>query len=564
MGASTSRQQILHRMSLHEKAAQLVMPRIGGEYLAVGTPTYQRLRGWIEDTAVGGVIITMGAPFETAVKLNMLQQLAAVPLLVAADMEHGPGQVLTGGVILPYGFENGGATRFPPLMGLGATCDEGLAWELGRVTALEARAAGVHIAFAPVVDVNSNPLNPIINTRSYGADPLQVGRMAAAHVRGLQDHGMLATAKHFPGHGDTAVDSHVDLPVIAADRARLDALELVPFRAVIQAGIAGVMAGHIAFPALTGDSTPATLNGGLIQGVLRRDLGFDGLVFTDALDMGAIVRRHGNVEAALLALEAGVDVLVQPPPDDVAAVVHAIVDAVQAGRIEEARLDASVERVLQAKLRLGLYDDAIVDLAAIPRVIGCPAHTATAAMAARRSITLVRNGEKTLPLSGGTVLSIVYSDDFDPFTGRAFQSELEALPGALHTARLDGRADSAQLDRLMEQARGADTVIFAPFIRVVPGKSALSVAPAVAAALRAIAAERPLVIVSFGSPYVLDLFGDTATFLLAWGPWEPLQTAAARAIMGRSAIDGLLPIPLPPHHALGDGVSLDAAGGMSP
>jgi beta-N-acetylhexosaminidase len=569
MGASTSRQQLLQRMSLHEKAAQLVMPRIGGEYLAVGTPAYQRLRGWVADTAVGGVIITMGAPFETAVKLNMLQQLAAAPLLVAADMEHGPGQVLTGGVILPYGFENGGATRFPPLMGLGATGDEAFAWELGRITALEARSAGVHIAFAPVVDVNSNPLNPIINTRSFGSDPLQVGRMAAAHVRGLQDHGMLAAAKHFPGHGDTAIDSHVDLPVIGADRARLDALELVPFRAVIDAGIAGVMAGHIAFPALTGDSTPATLNGGLIQGVLRRDLGFDGLVFTDALDMGAIVRRYGNIEAALLALEAGVDILVQPPPDDVAAVVQAIVTAVRAGRIDEARLDASVERVLHAKQRLGLYENAVVDLATIPQVIGCPAHTATAAIAAQHSITLVRNGtvtgagagsgNGTLPLSGGTVLSIIYSDDYDPFTGRAFQRELASLPGTVLAEWLDGRADSVQLDRLMERARGVNTVIFAPFIRVVPGKPALSVAGPVAAAVRAIAAERPLIIVSFGSPYLLDLFADASAFVFAWGAWEPLQTAAARAITGRSAIGGRLPIPLPPHHALGDGVSLEAA-----
>jgi beta-N-acetylhexosaminidase len=559
MGASTSRQQILQRMSLHEKAAQLVMPRIGGEYLADGTPAYRRLRGWVEDTGVGGVIITMGAPFETAVKLNMMQQLAAVPLLVAADMEHGPGQVLTGGVILPYGFENGGATRFPPLMGLGAAGDEALAWELGRVTALEARAAGVHVAFAPVVDVNSNPLNPIINTRSYGADPLQVGRLAAAHVRGLQDHGMLATAKHFPGHGDTAVDSHVDLPVIAADRERLDAVELVPFRAVIEAGIAGVMAGHIAFPALTGDTVPATLNGRLIQGVLRRDLGFDGMVFTDALDMGAIVKRHGNVEAALLALEAGADVLVQPPPDDVAAVVQAIVDAVHAGRIQEARLDASVARVLQAKQRLGLYDNAVVDLASIPQVIGCPAHGATAAAAAQRAITLVRNVGDTLPLSSGTVLCIIYSDDFDPFMGRAFQGELASRPGAVHTVRLDARADAAQLDRLVEQAGGVDTVIFAPFIRVVPGKPELTVAGPVAAAVRTIAAQRPLIVVSFGSPYLLDIFADTAAFVVAWGAWEPLQTAAARAVTGGAAVHGRLPIPLPPHHGLGEGISLDAA-----
>jgi beta-N-acetylhexosaminidase len=319
------------------------------------------------------------------------------------------------------------------------------------------------------------------------------------------------------------------------------------------------MAGHIAFPALTADTVPATLNGRLIEGVLRRDLGFDGLVFTDALDMGAIVKRHGNVEAALLALEAGADVLVQPPPDDVAAVVQAIVDAVHDGRIEEARLDVSVQRVLQAKQRLGLYDNAVVDLAAIPQVIGCPAHGAIAAVAAQRSITLVRNAGDTLPLSSGTVLCVLYSDDFDPFIGRAFQSELASRPDAVHTVRLDARADAAQLDRLVEQASGVDTVIFAPFIRVVPGKPELSVAAPVAAAVRTMAAQRPLVVVSFGSPYLLNLFAGAAAFVLAWGAWEPLQTAAARAITGGAAMHGRLPIPLPPHHDLGEGVSLDAA-----
>src|SRR5690606_12440543 len=274
-----------------------------------------------------------------AVKLNMLQQMADVPLLVTADMEHGPGQVLNAGTILPYGLENGGGTRFPPLMGLGAAGEERYAYELGRVTALEGRAAGVHITFSPVVDVNNNPSNPIINTRSYGADPALVSRLATAHVRGIQEHGMLATAKHFPGHGDTGTDSHVDLPLITVDKARVDAVELPLYRAVFKADVAAVMSAHIAFPVLTGDTVPATLNPRLLSGLLRDELGFDGIVFTDALDMGAIVDGWGSGQSAVMALQAGADVLLQMLPNDVPVVIDAVVDAVERGILTEARID---------------------------------------------------------------------------------------------------------------------------------------------------------------------------------------------------------------------------------
>jgi beta-N-acetylhexosaminidase len=473
-------------------------------------------------------------------------------------MEHGPGQVLNAGTILPYGLENGGGTRFPPLMGLGASREERFAYELGRITALEGRAAGVHVTFAPVVDVNNNPANPIINTRSFGADAALVSRLAAAHVRGIQDHGMLATAKHFPGHGDTGTDSHVHLPFITVDKARADAVELPPYRSAFAAGVAGVMSAHIAFPALTGDSVPATLNPRLLSGLLRDELGFTGIVFTDALDMGAIVEGWGAGMSGVLALQAGADVLLQMMPNDVPVVIDAVVEAVERGELTESRIDASVLRILRAKQRLGLNDNARVDVARIPEIVGTSAHLTIAAEAAERSITAVRNNDGLLPLRARRVLSIVYTDDYDPVAGRAFQRELASGVEQLSTVTISGSADDDRLAAIAAQADSADVVLFSPFIRVVAGKENIGVAPRVADAIAAIASRRPTIVTAFGNPYVLQQFPQIGTYVIAWAPWDPAQSAAARALLGRAPITGRLPIPIPPYHQAGDGVDVSA------
>lgn len=546
-------------LTLRQKAAQLLMPRIGGEYVPVGTGAYDRLQYWVRDLQVGGVIISTGAPLQTVAKLNMLQDMAAVPLLVSADMEHGAGQILRGGTMLPSGAESGGATRFPPLMGLGATGDERLAYELGRVTAIEARAAGVHVVFAPVVDVNNNPGNPIINTRSYGADPGLVARMAAAHVRGLQDHGIVATVKHFPGHGDTSVDSHVDLPFITVDRDRAERVELPPYRAAFDAGANAVMTAHIAFPSLTGDSVPATLHPTLVAGLLRTDLGFSGLVFTDALDMGAIVKGYGSGAAAVMSLEAGADVLLQMLPNDVPVVIDAVVAAVESGRLTESRLDESVLRILRAKQAAGLHIAARVPLDEVSSVLGVAAHLSIAEEAARRSITAVRNRDGVLPVRGGRVLSVVYTASYDPFAGQAFQRELAVHLPDVRTMLLDGNADAAQLSALEAAADSADVVLFSPFTRVAAGRTDLGVATSVASVITAVASRRPTVITSFGNPYVLQQFPEIGAYVLAWAQWDPAQRAAARALAGLATIDGRLPIPIPPHHAIGEGVRIDSS-----
>ncbi len=548
-------ERMLASLTLRQKVAQMVSPWVAGEYMPLESDHYDRLRQWVVEEGVGGVIISIGAPLEVTMKLNQLQELARVPLLVSADMEYSPGMRLHAGYALPSGLNLGGGTQFPPLMAFGAAGDERLAYEMGRITALEGRAAGVHMTYAPVADVNNNPANPIINTRSYGADPAMVGRIAAAHIRRLQEHGMLATAKHFPGHGDTDVDSHIDLPVIGVDRARAAQVELPPFRAAVEAGVAAVMSAHIAFPALTGDTVPATLHPQLLTGLLQEELGFDGLVVTDALDMGGIVRQYGQAEAAVLAVLAGADQLLMPP--DVRVAIDGVMAAIERGEITEARIDHSVRKLLQTKAALGLHQQRTVALERVPQVVGIRAHQQVAQRVAERSLTLVRDRDDLIPLPAGEgrrVLSIIYTDDPDPTAGRSFQRALAAQFPAMETAFLDARTPPVQLDSLLAAAAQADVVLFSPFVRVLAWKGDVAIAEPVAAFVRRLAGQRPTVVTAFGNPYVLSQFPQVGTYLLAWGQQDVAQLAAARALTGQIPMSGRLPIAIPPHHGLGEGV----------
>jgi beta-N-acetylhexosaminidase len=549
-------ERTLAGLDLSHKVGQMIVPRVSGAFMTIGGEEYERVRDWIEDLGVGGLIETLGPPLEATLKFNELQRLAEIPLLITADMENGPGQLLNGGTVLPYGLENGGGTRFPPLMGLGATGEERLARELGRITAIEGRAAGVHLNFAPVVDVNNNPANPIINTRSFGSDPSAVSRMAAAMIRGMQENGMLAAAKHFPGHGDTDTDSHLALPLIAATREHVDSVELPPYRAAIDAGVAAIMSAHIAFPALTHDSVPATLNPALLTGLLRRTLGFRGLIVTDALDMGAIVDGWGVVEAPVRAVEAGADLLLQIPADDVAAAIAGIVGAVRSGRITESRIDRSVRRILAAKAGLGLDRERFVDPARVSRVVGAPSHRAIAMEAAEKSITLVRDRLGVLPLHG-RVLVVIYHEAVEPFAGRTFTTTLGESLEDVRSVGITATSSPAELQDVRTQADSADVVVFAPFVRVGAFLGTIAVSDSAAAALIGIAQAKPVVTVSFGSPYLLSQMPQTGTYVLAWGQWDEPQRAAAHALTGRSRIGGRLPIPLPPAHKLGAGIIME-------
>ena len=549
----------LASLTLRQKVGQLIFPWVLGDYTALNTEEFNHVRDLVQAQEVGGIVMSLGAPLEFAQKVNLMQGMARVPLLITADVEHGAAMRLSAGWALPYGIQLGRATEFPQPMAFGAADDEHLAYELGRITALESRAAGIHVAFAPIVDVNINPANPIINTRSFGADPKLVARMAAADLRGMQENGLFATAKHFPGHGDVSTDSHLGLPILTTSRARADTVELVPFRAAIKAGVSSIMSAHIAFPAmLGGDTVPATLEPRMLTGLLRNELGFQGMVYTDALDMGGIVTRYGNAQAAVLAVKAGADVLLMPP--DVPAALNAVVAAVQSGEIPQARLDASVRRILEFKTQVGLDRQRLVDLNRIPQVVGIPAHLAVAEEAAEKGLTVARDRDHLLPVATGRkALSIVYSDDDSPLDGRTFQSDLTDCLGAANvtTFYTDSRTPASTLDSLVTVADRADVVFVSPFVRWRDRKGSIAMPAPVADMITKLAARKPTIVTAFGNPYLLAQIPSVGTYVLAWGPEDVMQSAAARGLTGRAPITGRLPIPIPPDLPLGGGVRIE-------
>jgi len=459
----------LAEMTLRQKAGQLIMPWVLGDFAPEGSTSHDRIFGYVEDQEVGGVIMSVGSPIEVAAKLNRLQAVARYPLLVAADLETGAGFRMRGAVQMPGTIELGGATDFPSLMALGAAADEELAYEMGRITAVEARAVGIHVPFAPVLDVNNNPDNPIINVRSFGEDPGQVSSMGTAFVRGVQENGAISTGKHFPGHGDTETDSHQALPIIRHDRERLDSVELRPFQAAIDAGMGAVMTAHITVPSINGgNGDAATLSSAVLTDLLRVDMGFRGILFTDAMDMAAISGRLGSGEAAVRAIEAGADVILMPA--SVSAALDSMVAAVENGRIAESRIDTSALRLLEAKESMGLHEDRTVALEGIPSVVGIPEHTAVADRIARKSITVLRNGRNLLPLLGtrtARVLSVTYRRTSDVLAGRYFNRRLRRTYPRLTTATVDRDASAGLYEGLLRQASRSALVIVSTYVTAV-------------------------------------------------------------------------------------------------
>ena len=553
-------ERTLAGLTLRQKVGQMVMPWVSGGYTADDSPEMERLGAWVEQEGIGGVVVSVGMPLSYAAKLNQLQRRAHVPLLVASDLENGPGMRMAGIWALPYLLPQGGGTDFPPLMALGAAESDSLAFELGRVTGEEARAVGVHLTFGPVLDVNSNPANPIINTRSFGEDPRAVARLGEAYIRGAHAGGLLTTGKHFPGHGDTQADSHLELPAITSDRAALERLELIPFRAAVQGGVDGIMTAHIAATGIEGaDAPPATLSPYFMTGLLRTDLRFRGVLFTDALDMGAVVRRYGDGEAAVRAVEAGADVLLMPR--DVHTAVEAVVASVESGRISEARIDASVRRLLEMKARAGLPRRAFVDLAGVERAVGTRAHAELARTIAERSLTLGRDARGLVPLprAGRRVLSVTYADPADLAAGDTFNKVLAAGGMQLTRARVDERTTPAELDALRAAADSADVVIASVFVTPREYRGSVGTRGGFGAWVEALAAAgRPVVVVSFGSPYLLSAFPSAPAYLLAWGGQDVCQEAAARALLGTVPVAGHLPVSIPPYLARGAGLTRDA------
>src|SRR5690349_7630114 len=484
---------LIAHLSVREKIGQLVMPWLLGSYTAFDDSAYLVAARWIDTLHVGGIIISTGSPYDIAAKLNALQTRSRLPLLISADLEYGAAMRVSG------------ATAFPQIMAAGATGQAADAYTIGSAAAIEGRAVGIHVNFAPDADLNNNPLNPIINTRSFGEDPRAVSALVQAYVRGLRDHGMLATLKHFPGHGDTQTDSHLGLPIITADYRRLDTLELVPFRAGIAAGADVVMSAHIAYPAFTGTDDPATLSAAMLTGVLRDSLRFKGLVVTDALTMGAIVTKYGIGEAAVRAFLAGSDLLLMPSDPDSA--VNAMDAAVTAGRITTARLDESVRRILEIKRHLGLFQRRTVPLDSIPLVVGAKKLKDEADDIAVRALTLVRDTTGTLRSLRGIrarLALIAFGDELNGGVGLHVAELLRAGGDTVDYFRLWPMSGPASYDSARVVIGKDSRVLFVTSVRPISWRGNIAMPDSLGALITTTDSLKPTILVSLGSPYLLN------------------------------------------------------------
>ncbi len=511
-------------MQLDEKIGQLFVAGARGLFMSESSSAYRQMLHHVRDHHIGGFIWFLSNVYETALLIRRLNQESKIPLLCSADLEAGVGMRFLD------------TTFWPSAMAIAATGDVSYAEQAGRVVAREAKAIGINHVLAPVADVNVNAGNPVINTRSFGEDPQEVARYVAAMVRGIQSEGVLACAKHFPGHGDTRVDSHRALPVLHVTRERLDAVELVPFRAAIDAGVKSVMMGHLAVPAL--DDEPAPVRGVVVNpygtradevtqngtmpatvspkmiALLREELQFGGLVVTDSFDMGGLAEHFDTGEACVRAIEAGEDQILMPM--DIDAAIAAVKDAVACGRIRESRIDESVQRILAAK---SFARTAVPDPEEIFRTIDSPQHRALAEEIGQRAVTLVKG---TLPIRG-TVTLMVVSDTAD-VTLADFERELRKRTRV--ETSLDAPSDHFVLALALRARSGAGSI-------------------AVPQRIRDLALPPGTVAVSFGSPYVIRELPNVRTYLCAYGIQPVMQVAVARALFGEAPVTGRLPVTSP-------------------
>jgi beta-glucosidase-like glycosyl hydrolase len=567
----------LSRMSLDEKIGQLISVGINATFLNQDSDAYQTLKHQVEDLHIGGIILFRGPVYESVILMNRMQQLARYPLLISADLEAGTGMRFDDTISFPWN------------MAVAATGNPDYSRRQGEITGREARALGVQHVFAPVVDVNNNAANPVINVRSYGEDPADVARFAAAFTQGAQAGGVIATAKHFPGHGDTAVDSHRGLPEINVARNRLNSVELVPFQATVEAGVGSVMVGHIALPQI--DSTaikplpkavkskptdtdeageiieekatmPATMSP-VMGGILRNDLHFKGMIVTDALSMSGLTIYFSQDEAAVRALEAGADMLLKPA--DVEAAFRGVRDAVKSGRLTEKRIEESARKILASKYDLGLVAQRLTPIDSIDRTVASKEATMLATEIAEHAITIVRDDDKLIPINAvkpdAKVLNIAITNGDDRlYIANSFVSRLARSGRKVETIALDDRSSDAEVQKTIAAAKSADLIIASLYGRVRSGQAGSVGLPdsGVKVLNELVGGKTPIIAISFGNPYLLQSFPRFHTYLVAYGDMQSLQQSAARALLGEIDIVGKLPISLPGLYPRGTGIQVKA------
>ncbi|MCK5944681.1 MAG: serine hydrolase, partial [Planctomycetes bacterium] len=538
--------QQLAALSLEQKAGQLFvswsLSRPSGD-------NHDKLLRWVEEVGLGGVILSLGTCEDAATLIPKLQAKAKVPLLLAGDFE--------GGVW----FRLEGATELGNQMLVGATGSERLAEAMGRVTGEEARALGFHWVFAPVLDVNSNPQNPIINVRSFGEDPALVSRLGRAFARGVRGAGLISCGKHFPGHGDVNSDSHLELATVPGDGERLRRVELKPFADAAREGLESVMTGHLAVPGLgEAANVPATLSRKILHDVLRQELGFTGLVVTDALEMGGVKDAFAPDEVAIRALLAGADVLLMPP--DPLAARDAVVAAVKSGRVPQERLDDAVRRILSMKQRVGLLSGEGLVQEDWRAQLRTDEALALAEEIAERGPVLVRDRDDATSIlrSGDEQALLVTLVDKDEGQGEAFVAGLDGpvAVGRGASMRLSGTSTSEEVDRVVGAVGSAKNVVLAVYVKVRAYSGGVAVPPNLQPVLDALTDDQQVVLVSFGNPYLVQNVPEADAYVAAFTHTEHVQEAVAAALRGNGELVGRLPVGIPGVAEAGDGVSLRA------
>jgi beta-N-acetylhexosaminidase len=585
-------QKTLKKLSLEEKIGQMFMIRLAmPQFVNLKNPEYLNWLDQIQRYHLGSVLLTVPAegpslsksePYEAAMLINQLQRTSKLPLLVAADYERGLSMRLNG------------TTVFPHSMAFGAAAKPEFAEQFGKIVALESRAIGVQWNLMPIADVNSNPANPVINTRSFGEDPAQVSSLVTAYIRGARNNGLLTAAKHFPGHGDTATDSHLGLAAVNRSREQINQIDLPPFQAAIAAGTDAVMVAHITAPALEPDrSRVATNSPAIVTGILKQQLGFKGLIMTDAMDMAALTSVYPESgpaaakHAAIDTVRAGNDMLILFT--DLDGAYKGLLSAVRSGEIPETRIDESVLKILRAKASVGLNKASQIDINNISSVISSPENLTTAQQIADSAITLVRDNGRMLPLGrqrasasapaygtvqqeGSKFLCIIFTDDVRSDNGRQLQRELRARIPDARIIFVDPRIAAGSSAEIQSALASAENVLAAIYLIPVPGRAVrkegstavntISVPDSTAALLQLIleAKREKTVVMSFGSPYFLADFPQIENYVCAYSNAITSETGAVRALFGEIPFHGRLPVTIPGMAQRGAGSDYPAQG----
>lgn len=569
-------EQTLKHLSLEEKVGQMLNVRYFTDFQNFSSPDYQQFREQMQKYHLGSVVLTVhtdgpillrNGPLEVAVVANQLQRDSKLPLLIAADFERGLDSRVSG------------TLAFPDAMAFGAISDPARAERYGAIVADEARALGIHWNFFPVADVNSNPDNPIINTRSFGEDPVMVGKMVSAYIKGAAEHGMLTTAKHFPGHGDTGTDSHLGVARVEGDLQHLQSTELPPFRDAISSGVAAVMVAHLAVPALESDPNKvATISSSVVTDLLQHQLGFHGVVVTDALEMRGLTSIYPpgavspTARAAVDAVKAGNDVILWPT--DLDGAFRGIIAAVKRGEIPESRIDSSVRKILEMKASVGLHRARLVDLDQLPYRLDKPENVNFAQRVAEDAITLVRDNQQVLPLTplpppptesetfqaqvkpGVQVVSVIFTDTIHGDWGRAFEKALKERRADATVFYIDKTIASAMSGQILQAVKDAGKVVVAAYIVPTPAKqvmvngqmvNSVGLEESTGELLRSIleTAARKTVVVAMGSPYVAQSFPGIENYLCTFSNSTSSEIGAVKVLFGQAAPAGHLPVTLP-------------------